>query len=633
MYFKFSGRVNPETDQSDRYLRLVESYRNAEGRVCHRTILNIGFPKEEVSIDQLNQISRQLTARYEHKLDLFSHEDDLVNRWCCDLWQRIVDEKRLDLTLFAPDSRKIDADTMQHNNVREIGTEQMCYRIFKELNIDKVLAENGFDEDTIRLSQTQIISRAVYPASELATTRWIQENSAICELTGYPLERINKDKLYRNALKLYGIKDVLEQHLSVRTNELFDIQDRVFLYDLTNTYFEGEKRNSKLAQYGRSKEKRNDAKLVVLAMVVNMYGFIKHSAIHEGNFADTSDISTILEGLQHNSGTHPSLVVIDAGIATQDNLNTISSKGYHYLCVSRSKPKDYRYNSQMPGTIYHHNTSNPGKQLILRKIATQQGEDYLLEVNSKDKQLKEAGIKNRFEQRLEEEFMKIEAALHRKGGVKSVERVNRRIGRAAEKYPSIYKYYNIHLTHSLDSKTVTSMQWEQDPEKAKQKNEGLGRYILRTDLDFNNEIWVWEAYNLIREIENTFRTLKTDLDLRPIYHKRDDSTMAHLHLGILGYWLVNTIRQKLKQQGINHNWSEIVRIGNTQKIITTVGYNTAGNEVTVRKCSRPTEKLKQLYHILKLPLRPFTKRTFEKSVVHKRQLKNIQIAEIIIPPG
>lgn len=170
--------------------------------------------------------------------------------------------------------------------------------------------------------------------------------------TGYALEQVNKDKLY-------GIKDVLEQHLSVRTNELFNIEDKILLYDLTNTYFEGEKRNSKLAKFGCSKEKRNDAKLVVLAMVVNMYSFVKYSSIHEGNFSDTSDISAILQGLEYQSNHHPAMVVIDVGIATADNLATIRSKDYHYLCVSRSKLKDYKFDTGSLTTIYE---CCPGKR-------------------------------------------------------------------------------------------------------------------------------------------------------------------------------------------------------------------------------------------------------------------------------
>ena len=129
---------------------------------------------------------------------------------------------------------------------------------------------------------------------------------------------------------------------------------------------------------------------------------------------------------------------------------------------------------------------------------------------------------------------------------------------------------------------------------------------------------VWNIYNTIREIENAFRTLKTDLDLRPIYNKNDDAIMAHFHLGILAYWLVNMVRYQLKHNGIKSCWGEIVRIGNTQKVITTSGTNTYDKIITTRKCSVPKENLKQIYNILQTKHQPFTKR---KSVVHKIEIK------------
>ena len=134
----------------------------------------------------------------------------------------------------------------------------------------------------MNLALTQIISRAVYPASELKTSKWIKENSAVCEVTNYPVQIITKDKLYTSALKLFSVKDAMESFLSTKTNELFDLQDKIFLYDLTNTYFEGQKSGSQLAQFGRSKEKRSDAKLVVLALVVNIEEyFILRQAQHK----------------------------------------------------------------------------------------------------------------------------------------------------------------------------------------------------------------------------------------------------------------------------------------------------------------------------------------------------------------
>lgn len=616
MYFKASGRVNPATQKYDSYYRLVESYRNVEGRVCHRTILNVGFLNAELTVDQLNLISRTLTDKYQRKTSIFPLADPLVERWVADLWARIVADNRLDLTLYDPKSRMVDADTLTHRNVREVGAEWICYNTWHQLGIDEVLRDNGFSTAEIQLAQTQVISRAVYPASELATTRWALENSAVMELTGYDPDKMNKDRLYKSALKLHSIKDKLDGHLSATTNELFDIQDKIILYDLTNTYFEGEKRNSKLAKFGRSKEKRSDCRLVVLALVVNIYGFIKHSSIHEGNFSDCKGIDEVIGSLDKVLGTDDKpVVVIDAGIATEDNLKAIKDKGYHYLCVSRVKLKDYLADTSRSPVLLK---TKSGKDVTLTKVAKGGDADYCMEVQSEMKAVKERGMKAQFEQRFEEELTKIKASLSKKGGVKQVDRVNQRIGRAKQKYPSVQSRYNITLHNDPTNTTVVDMDWHIDPSKEKAACDSLGQYFLRTSLDMKDETLVWDVYNTIREIEGTFRTLKTDLDLRPIYHKNDDATVAHLYLGLLAYWLVNTIRCQLKAHGINTCWKEIVRIGSTQKVITTVGYNKAEQEISVRKCSLPEQKLKQLLDALAIKQRPFTK---IKSVVHKQKLR------------
>jgi hypothetical protein len=144
-------------------------------------------------------------------------------------------------------------------------------------------------------------------------------------------------------------------------------------------------------------------------------------------------------------------------------------------------------------------------------------------------------------------------------------------------------------------------------------------------MDVKDEVIVWNIYNTIREIENTFRTLKTDLYLRPIYHKNDDATMAHLHLGILAYWLVNTVRHQLKSKNINSCRTEIVRIANTQKVITTSGKNTYDQIITTRKYSVPNDNLKNIYDILQTKYQPFKKR---KSVVHKLTPKKTETQQI-----
>jgi transposase len=628
MYFKFSLRYNKDKQQSDAYYRLVESYRNAEGRVCHRTILNIGFIDDDYSAEQLNQTAKVLTGRYEQKQPLFEPADTAVVELAETLWQRIVRDKRLDLTLHSPASRQVNADTLRHSNVREVGSEWICHQTLEELGIGQVLAEAGFTGDQIKLAATQIVSRAVYPASELKTASWIKENSAIGELAGYGCENITKDKLYESALRLYTVKDRLEQHLSYKTSELFDISDKIVLYDLTNTYFEGQYNGSKLAKYGRSKEKRNDAKLVVLALVVNIYGFIKYSCIHEGNMADCKNLSLVIDKLGRRTNAQNPVVVVDAGIATAENLAMIKAKGYHYLCVSRARLKDYQ---AISGRLTVLLETKSKRHVRLKAVSSSNDTDYYLEVASEDKYETADGMRSQFEQRFELELEKIAQSLGRKGGTKKAAKVYERIGRARQRYPSVQYYYDTEVTVSGDNQTATALHWSKNEQQYAKKEASMGLYFLRTSLLLEDEVMIWNIYNTIREIESSFRTLKTDLDLRPVYHKSDAGAMAHLHLGLLAYWVVNTVRCKLKAHGINSCWPEIVRIGNTQKIITTHGTNMAGVMIGVRKCSEPSEQLKTIQSILLIKPKPFVKR---KSVVHKPEPeKNKMQYSQASPPG
>jgi hypothetical protein len=439
------------------------------------------------------------------------------------------------------------------------------------------------------------------------------ENSSICDLTHYPKEKITKDKLYKNALELFKIKDKLEQHLSTTTNELFDLQDKIILYDLTNTYFEGRKVNSTLAQYGRSKEKRNDAKIIVLALVINQEGFLKYSNVFEGNTSDSKTLPAMVDKLRMNTSdtTKKAVVVMDAGIATEENLKILEAKGYHYLSVSRSQLKDYKV---VDGAVEHQIKTQSKQVLCLTRVENSSNTDYYVKIKSPGKVLKETGIKEQFEKRFEEELKKISQGLGKKNTVKKLAIINRRIGRQQQKYPSVSQYYNIEVESDDKTGKATQLTWAKDEQKHAQMEEKLGVYFIRTNMCIAEETTLWTIYNTIREIESTFRTLKTDLDLRPIYHKNDDATLAHLHLGLLAYWLVNTIRFKLKKGGINHDWSKIVRIGNTQKLVTTTAINGLDQQVPIIKASKPEEKLSLIYK--ELNYKQYNQRKL-KFVVHK----------------
>lgn len=649
MYFKVSMRTNPATGVYSGYYRLVESYRNHSDRVCHRTILNAGY-LDGLTADQLNLIQKILTAKVaNHDKPLFElpyTDDTTVVRHVEEFYQRMVAEKRIDVFMEkkqnkssknGKDLQLIDLNSIRNKDVREVGAEWLSFQAICQLQIAPFLESLGWSEDQVRLALTHLVSRAVYPASELETTRWIKENSAVCEITGFDIEQITKDRLYSISKKLYSEKEALEQHLSVRTNELFDIQDKIILYDLTNTYFEGRKQGSKLAKFGRSKEKRSDAKLVVLGLVINPEGFIKYSSILEGNMTDSKTLEGMIGKLRvkTSSSAKKALIVIDAGIATEENLKMILENGYDYLCVSRSNLKTYNIEA---GAATVSVTDNRKQKIELCRVKSDRNTDYYLKVESEAKELKERSMNELFRSRFEAGLQQIADSLTKKGGVKQEDKVHERIGRLKQKYPSIGRYFDIEVevlddvqikrrkkgTEAIQApkKIATSMKWA--VKEGVDINARSGVYFLRTSMEAKSEENVWQFYNIIREIEATFRVLKTDLDLRPIYHKKDENTMAHLHLGLLAYWLVNTVRHQLKKEGIHSGWREIVRTMNTQKAVTTLAQNNHEEVIMIRRCSEPNQPVRKLYDALKYKYAPFVKR---KSVVHKSELENCQFIE------
>jgi hypothetical protein len=526
------------------------------------------------------------------------------------------------------------------------------------LQLADCLSNNGFSEEETRLAITQIISRAVYPASELETARWIRENSAVCELTGYPLKKITKDKLYKSSLKLFSQKENIERFLSVKTNQLFDIEDKIYIYDLTNTYFEGRKKGSQIARFGRSKEKRDDCKIVVLALVINPEGFIKYSGIFEGNMQDCKTLEGVVKTLRAKTSTcGRAIVVIDAGISTDENLAMLKENKFDYVCVSRSKIKDYTVDAESIPVI----VEDKKKQKIkLQKVVSEKHNDFLLKIDSEAKRAKELSMNNRFQENFEKGLSIIAASLTKKSGIKIEEKVYERVGRLKQKYPSISRYYQI--DYSVETETVKNRKTKENMEVRKVKamswktkdnvepGEQSGTYFLRTSLEMNENL-LWMTYNIIREIEYSIRTLKTDLDLRPIYHKKDNATMAHLHLGLLAYWIVNTVRFQLKigqtkepveanakeqEDDIQHipikynaQWKEILRIMNTQKAVTTVSQNQFDEVIISHRCSDPNPKVEAIYRRLNYKSKPKTNRNF---VVHKSEFQKMDNIDIYLFP-
>ena len=626
MNFTSQVRYNPKTGRDERYYRLKESYRNALGRSCTRILLNVGFV-DDLLPEEMRDISRALTYKYEHQDDKELWPDalcvysDRVRERTLEYWGEMVKLGSLDIISKAYEAsnakaeRHVDTDTLEHKDARDIGAEWLCLQAIRQLEFDKFLLSLGWSREDVKIAIAHLIVRTVYTPSELKSMRIMRDNSAVCQLLDLAMDAVTHRKVYSVADWFLKEKVKIEKYLCHKTDDLFKPTNRIMLFDLTNFYFEGRKENSRKAKFGRSKEKRSDCKLLVLALAINTDGFIRYSSVLEGNTADPKSLPDMVDKLTRENPAKCAddekvLVVIDAGIATEENLKLIKEKGYNYLCVSRKALTEYTVDAAAKTVTVHDCRERPIK---LQEVHTD-GEDYYLKIDSPAKALKEESMNRKFKKGFEDGLQAIAASIAKKGGTKKRDAVLKRIGKLEGKYPSIARYYQIDVSDDGKGK-VTEVRWQLHlPEK-----QVFGTYFLRTNVKKIDEKTTWDYYNLIREIESTNRQTKTDLNLRPIYHRKDDRSDAHLFLGLLSYWIVNTIRHQMKKVNEARKkadpdpkaeyptpyWTEIVRIMQTQKSITSEAINALGEKVKMRICSTPTEQAADIYSMLKYKTTPF----------------------------
>jgi len=620
MFIKTILKTEKKTGKKYNYFRLCESYRIGN-KVRHRSIISMG-KLEYIDSKEEKKLLADTIEKFikgQQMLTLFDIKPE-IEKYAREFADRIISNNLLDISAskqpsedtsdLSPDYNTVNLNSLRHDESREIGAEWLCLQALNQLGFKDLLTNHCSQSImSANISLMHIISRAVYPASEHKTAQWIKENSAVSGLCNFPLDKVNRFKLYTASKNLYNQKKIIEDHLSVKTNELFDLQDKIVFYDLTNTYFEGRKQGSKIAKFGRSKEKRSDCKIVSMAAVINAEGFLKYSRIYQGNISDTKTLNKTvdeLSALTSSTGRKP-VVVMDAGIMTEKNALSLKGKGYDYICVNRTKLKDYKVKYQdKEDVIIHDKKENPIK---LRFVEKPDCPDNYMYVRSSQKAVKEASMNEHFSQHYEEDLENIKGALSKKGGTKKLEKVWERIGRLKERYPSANKHYSIEVIPDKDQEKAIDIKWSKNQIKPK---ESEGVYFIRTSLQAKDEEALWRIYNTLTEIEATFRVLKTDLALRPVFHKYDENIEAHLFLGLIAYQMVASIRYQLRKMGINHDWRNIVRIMNTQKEVVTTIKNKKMQTIRIKKCSVPSVSAKQIYSALGYEMNPYF---MKKSVV------------------
>ena len=490
--------------------------------------------------------------------------------------------------------QEVDVDSIEMVRPRSVGVEHAALSAIQASGLQDKLTELGLNRPQIAAALGNIIGRMAHPGSELSTHAWLQRRSGLGELIDFDFESMDLNRLYRSSDALYKHRDAVQEHLFGAAQSAFGFCESVTLYDLTNTYFEGVGAGAPKAARGRSKEKRSDCPLVTLAMVLDGSGFVRKSQVFAGNVSEPKTLKDMLTQLSAPIGA---AVVMDAGIATDANLSWLRQEGYHYVVVSRQRSRQFDQAQSVE-------VKTAGDVTIkIQRVMNADKTEAHLYCHSPDRELKERAMDDAKSRAFIAALQKIIDALAKPGIGKSVAKVMERIGRAKQRYSRAAQHYLVNAVADEDGVNVTAITWE------KHTKEGSaamlpGVYCLRTTLIDLDDATLWRTYSMLTQLESVFRSLKTDLGLRPVYHQIERRIEGHLFISVLAYHFVHTIRLQLKAQGISESWQTLRETLNSQQRITTTLTRRDGRAVHVRKATRPEPHQQRINEILGLSANP-----------------------------
>jgi len=600
MYIRKVTHVDKKNRKEYYTYKLVESVRTEKGP-RQRTLLNLGtdfeLPEEKwkVLADRIESI-----LRGRQPLVPFPEEIETLARTYAKKLIRYQGEyasKKGDVSscgVEEPDYHRVDINTLENEDARSVGAEYVVYETIKDLGLDKKLTSLGFSKPWLDASIGVITARLIAPSSERAAHRWLKEITGLEDLLGTDFSDLSQDRVYKVSDKLLQHKKEIEEHLRIKERSLFSLDERIILYDLTNTFFEGSGKYNAKAHFGVSKEKRNDCPLVTLGLVLDGDGFPKKSEIFDGNISEPGTLKEMISSLSSHEIQIKPLIVLDAGIATEANLRWLREEQYRYIVVSRKKKKEVPQGIEMV-------TLREDEQRVIQGglIKNHDTQEIELYVHSTAKEAKEEGIRSRFEGRFEDELKKLNEGLKKKYCIKQYDKVIEKLGRLKERFKRVARRYEITVYKQEGTDKVQAITWER-----KQYPQQSGFYCLRSNRLDLKEQELFNIFSMLTDVEDAFRSMKSELGLRPNYHQIEKRVDGHIFITLLAYHILHTIRIKLRRQGINHSWDTIRKGLSTHVRISTIVKRDDGKTIHIRKSSRPEPFHIQIYNALKLPNRP-----------------------------
>ena len=588
MFLRPNRRTKDGKDHS--YWSLVETVRTPDG------------PRQR-TLCYLGELNNSAQARWLKTIEVFNEQGEAEQ---LKLFPSEVEPPAND-----PQVARVLLNKVRLERTRQFGSCWLGLQLWKRLGLDSffegAVDEHEADVAWSRVAAVLAINRLCAPGSELAIEERWYPSTALDDLLGIEEGKINDTRLYRCLDRILPHKTRLEQHLKQRYGELFGAEFDVLLYDLTSTYVEGAAEKNPMMRRGYSRDHRPDCEQMVIALIVNSEGFPFSYETFDGNRADVSTMETILRMVERKYGQARRIWVFDRGIVSEENLQAIRRRGGQYL-VGTPRSQMKRFEEE----LLKDDWTQVRPEVEVKKVAIPQGEETYILCRTVGRKEKEKAIRDRFSTRMEDALKRLARTIEN-GRLKDRHKMERRLGRIQATHPQVSDLYDVALK---DTPEGVRLQWSIKEERKVWRGLREGAYMLRTNLTAGTAEELWSRYMQLTEAEASFRALKSELSIRPLFHQKEPRVKAHVMVAFLGYALWVTLKHLIKRRAAMVPQPSASGVHNAQPLsamkalalLSTLNSadivlpTTDGREIRLRRITQPTEDQRALLGQLGLTL-------------------------------
>jgi transposase len=510
-----------------------------------------------------------------------------------------------------PQVARVLLNKVRLERTRQFGACYLGLELWKRLELDCFFEQSVDNEPAdvpwSRVTALLAINRLCAPGSELAIEQRWYPSTALDDLLAIEDGKINATRLYRCLDRILPQKTKLERHLKQRYGELFGAEFDVLLYDLTSTYVEGAAERNPMMRRGYSRDHRPDCEQLVIALIVNSEGFPFSYETLNGNRADVSTLETILRMVEYKHGKARRIWVFDRGVVSEENLEAIRKRGGQYLVgTPRSQLK------QFEAELLKENWTQVRPEVEVKQVKIPQGEETYVLCRTAGRQEKEKAIRRRISNSMEEALQRLEKTIAT-GRLKDRYKMERRLGKIQARHPSVNDLYEVRLRDTAEGVRLV---WQMKAERKSWRDAREGAYLLRTNLQAETAEQLWCKYMQLSEAEASFRALKSELSIRPLFHQRESRVKAHVMVAFLGYALWVTLKHLLKRRPVIASAPSASLAKDAQPLsplralalVATLQSadivlpTTDGHEIRLRRITEPTAEQKALFQQLGISL-------------------------------